>query len=281
MEYIREYVKTVHLSAHEVIDYFFDDPALVKGMLKLEEPVCPASLALYEVLAQKDGLINRNAEFTLKSANFCRKAIVLLPRMFDMRAPLIVPRLKEIMACARADIDKLGNPLARVDEKSSNKRYGEIERIKLIKMREEEYRRYEGLEKYEIAERIERKYASNDKVRELRTIVNNADDEALSSPYQNKYKDALYELSGYDIEKLEEIAKTYKNIDAVKEMKKVLDFNAWIYKGVILAPSVVNMNGDNPKLFKANQEVVRDEFALRRDYIELYRQDLYENFNEC
>ncbi len=272
MEYKKDFVQIVHNSMHEVIDYFFDDPEMAKKLIKLEKPLCPASFAIYFTLVKKENFTTIAKERTLKFSNFCRKATILLPRMFDMRASLVVPQLKKIMACTRARIDMLGKLLGSPKPNSSSNDYASTERNKLIKVRGEDYRIY-SLDA--LKRRIENKHTRSSYYRELEEKLNLAEDNYIDAYYYNEAKALTFKITKIEDDERVEIARLEENYVAIEEMKAVLDYYAYLYNDVALSPSVVNGKGTNEELFKANQEGVRKEFQLERDYLEDYHQELF------
>lgn len=274
----KAFVKVVHKSAHEAIDFFFDDPEKIKGMLKLEKPLCPASYALYFILTEKEDFSTMSAQYGLKATGFCRKAIKLFPRMFDMRAPLLVPRLKEIMASARARIDVQGKIIARPNPNSSNKDYVSHDRNSLIRELEDKYR---DLSDEQLVAKIRKKYSESSRGKTLQAEIDACDDELLSSPYHNKFKEMNFELAKLIDDEKFEIIKARENRFALDELKTMLDFTVWTYKGFVLSPSVVSDKGSNPKLFSSSQEAVRYEFEEKRKYVEHNRHDLCDDREGC
>jgi len=277
MEINKNFVKTIHRSMHEVIDYFFDDPEKIKGILKLDSCLCPASYAMYMTLVEKENF-SYLQNFNLQSSQFCRKALVLMPRMFDMRAPLIVPRLKEIMLYARDNIDTMGHNLVKNNVIESKPDYQKHERVKLLN---EMRNFYLGLSQEELVKRVKRRYTESNYAKELREKLSTFSDEEFDKPYQTEAKKISIEVSRIAEKESREVETTKANAIAFTEMIEVLDFYAFAYKGVVLSPSVVNMKGDNPKIFKWDEESIRREFQEKRDYVALYRQDLYADDQSC
>ncbi len=271
MEICKKFVKTVHKSMHEVIDYFFDDPEKIKGILKLDSCLCPASYAMYLTLVEKEGFGNLLQDFNLTSCQFCKKAIFLLPRMFDMRTPIVVPRLKEIMQQARNGIDAMGHSFIQSRSVESKPDYQKHKRVSLLN---EMRNYYWGVSQEELIERVKRRYTKNNYARYLCEKLSTFDDKDFDQPYQTEAKEISMKVSKIAQDEAQEIEGTKANAIAFNEMLEVLDFYAFTYKGVVLSPSIVNMKGDNPKIYRADQEAIRREFQEKRDYIELYRQDL-------
>lgn len=278
MEICKKFVETVHKSMHEVINYFFDDPEKAKGILKLDSCLCPASYAMYLTLVEKEGFGNLIQDFNLKSCQFCKKAVFLLPRMFDMRAPIVVPRLKEIMQEARNGIDSMGHNFIQNSSAQSKPDY---ERYKRVNLLNDMRNYYWGVSQEELIERVKRRYTKNNYAKELCDKLSTFDDRDFDQPYQTEAKEISMKVAKIAQDEAREIEKTKANAIAFNEMQEVLDFCAFTYKGVVLAPSIVNMKGENPKIYRTDQEAVRREFQEKRDYIEFYRRDLYQGDESC
>ena len=254
-------ISIVHKSIVEVIKFFVKQPDEMLGILKLDKNLSPASQTVYATLIKRGNFKSTQDFKVLQAQNFCQKAMTILPRIFDLRAPALATELQNIMMWTRCYIMLNGMPCIKGIEMPTLQ-YGKVERNKLIKVLRKECAKLDVDQKLG---KIEEKYEGGIYGKKKKEF-----DEKIADPTikNSQIKGLAAVISDNDKQKQEEMFLSMSNYAALDELEKiVIDKYAFTYKGVVLAPYIVNRD-EQPAIL--NDLRLRKEFVTDVEKVEKY-----------